>query len=88
MKFELTITRIAEPLKNNGEHYFQAVDSETVNLKYQHLTLDKSRESAKKWANWLDITHDWAEVLNELMQLPQDFRCEVWEIWHKGQFSE
>jgi len=87
MNSELTTKILADSLKNK-EYSFQNCDFQSTYLQYQHPDLDQIKESAKQWATLLGTAYNWAEVVIEFMKLPEEFRCEVWEVWQKLQFPD
>ena len=87
MNFESTRELRADSLKTK-EYSFQTWDCQSIYLQYQHSDLEQIKESAKQWATLLETTYNWAEVVIEFMKLPEEFRCEVWEVWQKLRFPE
>ena len=87
MNSVLTTEILADSLKNK-KYSFQNCDFQSTYLQYQQPDLDQIKESAKQWATWLGTAYNWAEVVIEFMKLPEEFRCEVWEVWQKLRFPE
>jgi hypothetical protein len=86
MNSELTTEILVDAL--NKEYSFQNCGCQGIYLQYQHSDLDQIKESAKQWATLLGTAYNWAEVVIEFMKLPEEFRCEVWEVWQKLQFPD
>lgn len=59
---------------------------------FQHLELspelDKpSQQTSQEWALKLQTSDNWAKLLNQLSQLPESFRDEVFAIWETSVFG-
>ncbi|MBD0304822.1 MAG: hypothetical protein ICV85_22485 [Tolypothrix sp. T3-bin4] len=87
MNFESTGEILTDSL-NTKEYSFQTYQCESIYLKPQHSDLEQIKESVKHWATLLETTYNWAEVVIEFMKLPEEFRCEVWEVWQKIRFPD
>lgn len=87
MNFESTREILADSLKTK-EYSCKSFDCKSIHLQYQHSDLEQIKESAKHYATLLETTYNWAEVVIEFMKLPEEFRCEVWEVWQKLRFPD
>jgi hypothetical protein len=63
----------------NKRHNFQILD-----LSLHSTCIPQAREEAIK----LQLTEDWAEILNQLNKFPTDFRLLVWHFWELDVFGE